>query len=198
MHTTALQQRRERMNAAENADPTRCGFRSGLMQLVASSYFSITAPGGCYWNISPLFDAFGQPNCAIGAFMDITELKRVQEELRRSRDELEIRVQERTAELMSVVNAFQDEMAERKRAEEALLKLFYDLNKRIKELNCPYSVSYSDEKQYLLLEEKLQNIVNLISSGLEYPEIDCARIVLEGKEYKTTNFKENSGNRPAI
>jgi PAS domain S-box-containing protein len=44
----------------------------------------------------------------------------MEEELRKSRDELEIRVQERTAELMSVVEALQDEMAERKRVEEAL------------------------------------------------------------------------------
>jgi len=131
----------------------------------------------------------GEPAVQI-TIRDITERKQMEEELRRSRDELEIRVQERTAELMSVVDALQDEMAERKQAEEALLKLNYDLNKRIKEINCLYSVSYYVEKQYLLLEEKLQNIVNLISSGWQYPEIACARIVLEGKEYKTNNFKE--------
>ena len=99
-------------------------------------------------NISPVFDAEGQPNGAIGAFIDITELKKVQEELRKSRDELEIRVQERTAELMSVVDALQDEIAERKRTEEALRKLTNALNERIKELNCLYSICYYVEKQY--------------------------------------------------
>jgi PAS domain S-box-containing protein len=50
-------------------------------------------------NISPVLDPRGQPNGAIAAFVDITERKRMAEELRKSRDELELRVQERTAEL---------------------------------------------------------------------------------------------------
>jgi PAS domain S-box-containing protein len=52
--------------------------------------------------------------------LDITERKQMEEELKKSRDELEIRVQERTAELMDVVGALQDEMSERQQAEEAL------------------------------------------------------------------------------
>ena len=52
--------------------------------------------------------------------IDITERKQMEEELKKSRDELEIRVQERTAELMDVAGALQDEMSERKQAEEAL------------------------------------------------------------------------------
>jgi PAS domain S-box-containing protein len=143
-------------------------------------------------NINPVLDSEGQPNGAVAAFVDITERKRMEEELRRSRDELEIRVQERTAELTSVVTALQDEMAERKQAEEALRKANYDLNERIKEINCLYSISYYIDKQYLLLEEKLKNIVDLIPSGWQYSEITCARIILEGKEYKTDNFRETS------
>ena len=50
-------------------------------------------------NVSPVLDPRGQPNGAIAAFVDITERKRMAEELRKSRDELELRVQERTAEL---------------------------------------------------------------------------------------------------
>ena len=84
----------------------------------------------------------------------------------------------------------QAEIAERKPVEEALRKLNYELNERIKEINCLYSISYYVGKEYALLEEKLHNIVNLIPSGWQYPEITCARIIHEGTEYKTDNFKE--------
>ena len=61
-----------------------------------------------------------EPDEHVAFIVDLTERKQMEEELRRSRDELEIRVQERTVELTSVVAALQDEMAERKRAQEAV------------------------------------------------------------------------------
>jgi len=54
----------------------------------------------------------GEP-CILGALTNITERKRMEEELRKSREELEIHVQERTRELAA-------EIAERKKAEESL------------------------------------------------------------------------------
>jgi PAS domain S-box-containing protein len=104
----------------------------------------------------------------------------------RSREEL----QEAYSELEERNEDLRAEITERKRTEEALRKLTYDLNERVKEINCLYSISYYVDKQYLLLEEKLKNIVNLIPSGWQYPEITCARIILEDKEYKTDNFRE--------
>ena len=80
-------------------------------------------------NASPMLDELGQPRGSVAAFMDITKRKWAEEELRksetklrRSRDELEIRVQERTAELMNAVEELQDEISERKRIEEALIE----------------------------------------------------------------------------
>jgi hypothetical protein len=47
----------------------------------------------------PIRDATGNVIGGIAAWRDITERKQMEAELRRSRDELELRVQERTAEL---------------------------------------------------------------------------------------------------
>jgi PAS domain S-box-containing protein len=118
------------------------------------------------------------------------DLKQSEEALRRSRDELEIRVQERTTELVRTNEELKSEIAQRMRTEDALRKLTQELSERVKEINCLYSVCYYVEKQYSKLEEKLQSIADLIPSGWQYPEIACARIILEGKEYKTDNFIE--------
>ncbi len=123
---------------------------------------------------------------------DLIEYARAEEELRKSRDELEIRVRERTADLAKANEELVAEIAERKQAEESLRKLTHDLNERVKQLNLLYSISYYVERQYTGLEEKLQNIASLISSGWQYPHIACARIVLEGNEYNSDNFKETA------
>jgi PAS domain S-box-containing protein len=69
---------------------------------------------------TPLKDEQGSLIGSVHVARDITERKRAEEALRKAHDELETRVQERTAELRSVVSALQDEMAEREKAEKAV------------------------------------------------------------------------------
>ncbi len=82
------------------------------------------------------------------------------------------------------------DITERKRAEEALKQRTHDLGERIKELNCLYGVSNLVEKPGATLEEIIQGTLDLIPPSWQYPEITCARVILNDQVYKTDNFEE--------
>jgi two-component system sensor histidine kinase/response regulator len=65
-----------------------------------------------------------------------------------------------------------------------------DLRERIKELNCLIELSKLAEKHDSSQRDMLQAAVETIPSGWQYPEITCARILLEHEEFKTRNFNE--------
>ena len=83
-----------------------------------------------------------------------------------------------------------EDITERKRAEEALRERTHELGERVKELNCLYGLSNLVEKPDTSLEEILQGAVDLIPPAWQYPEITCARVILEGQEFRTENFRE--------
>ncbi len=79
----------------------------------------------------PLRDEHGQIIGTFGVSRDITEIKQTQSALRRAHDELEMRVQERTAELLNANQALADEIVERKRAEAEIHRLNQELEQRV-------------------------------------------------------------------
>jgi len=83
------------------------------------------------------------------------------------------------------------DITERKKAENEKEKLLRVLNERIKELSSLYGLSRLLEKSDVSLEKIFQRIANLIPPAWQYPDITCARIFFEGREFKTDNFKRS-------
>jgi signal transduction histidine kinase len=82
------------------------------------------------------------------------------------------------------------DITERKNIEMELQQRTYDLDERVKELNCLFGISNLVDKPGISLPEILQGIVDLIPHSWQYPAIACAAITLEDQEYKSDNFTE--------
>ncbi|MGE5657692.1 MAG: sensor histidine kinase, partial [Actinomycetota bacterium] len=75
----------------------------------------------------------GQPVRMIGAIVDISDRKQAEAALQKARDELEIRVEQRTSELATANTVLKIEVAKRKRAEKETRQLNAELEQRVKE-----------------------------------------------------------------
>jgi len=92
-----------------------------------------------------------------------------------------------TGEIISIY----DDITLRKKAEGILKQKNGDLNERVKELNCIYSISNLFQKTTLQLSEIFQEVVNLIPSGWQFPNNACSRFVCEDNIFRSTGFKES-------
>ncbi len=114
------------------------------------------------------------------------------EELREQNVELKTNEKERISKL----EIFRD-ITKRKEAEEEKVRLLHDLGERVKELNCLYSLSKFVEQEPITLEEIFMETVDIIPVSWQYSDITCSRIVFEGHEYKTANFKKTKWKQSA-
>ena len=79
----------------------------------------------------PITDSLGNVTGAVAAWKDISELKRIQEELKIARDNLELRVQQRTQELAQTLMELRESREELKLLASQLLRAQEDERKRI-------------------------------------------------------------------
>jgi len=75
------------------------------------------------------------------------------------------------------------DITERRQAEHCL-------RERLKELKIFYGIADIAGKPDITSDELYQRITDLIPQGWQYPEITCARITIDGKEFKTKNYRE--------
>jgi PAS domain S-box-containing protein len=81
--------------------------------------------------VTPLHDDFNNISGWLSSVTDITQLKQAESALRRSHEELELRVRERTADLSAANSQLQSAMAERHRLEHELLEITEKERRRI-------------------------------------------------------------------
>jgi PAS domain S-box-containing protein len=98
-------------------------------------------------------------------------------------------IKDEKGNVCGVIGIFWD-ISKRKQAEKELQKRTHDLRERVKELNCLYGISALRERLGISLEEIFQGTADLIPPSWQYPDITCARIVFEDRDFKTQNFKE--------
>lgn len=108
----------------------------------------------------------GKKNVILGTIKDITERKKVDEELRKAHDELEKRVKERTSELSKINEALKAEVKERQKAEDRLKDAHLKLRMLNQELE--KKVKARTKEVHKLLEQK-DEFINQLGHDLKNP-----------------------------
>lgn len=148
----------------------------------------------------PTYDSRRQITLYWTAFSDITERKRVEDVLQKTKEQLEIRVGERTAELIAANQTLQREITERKQAEENLAAE----TERLRVTLCSIGdgvITTDLEKKIVLMNKIAEDLTGWKGEEANGRSIDEVFRVfydktgmpyenLEIKEYKDADFKD--------
>lgn len=80
---------------------------------------------------------------------------------------------------------------ENEKLKKIITKLEHDLLERNKELKLLYGFSQVIEDVHMSKEEIAKNIVKLIPSAWQWPEVTCANMQLYDQEYRSEKFRES-------
>jgi nitrate/nitrite-specific signal transduction histidine kinase len=86
------------------------------------------------------------------------------------------------------IQHLESHIAEYKWLEGALRRRTCELSERVKELDCLYAISSRLANPTGSLQKILADIVDIMPRGWQYPGATCVRLVLNGCEYRTSNF----------
>ncbi len=82
------------------------------------------------------------------------------------------------------------DITERKMVEKEREELLHDLKERYKELDLLYGITRLGTETSKTLEDVLEETVEMIPPGWQYPEVTEAKITFDGKEYQTDGFEK--------
>jgi len=84
------------------------------------------------------------------------------------------------------------DVTEQKRSEEERERTLHELDKRVKELNCLYSIHQIERRLDISLDQFFNEVAELIPKSWQYPDIAGVCITYRGSEYKTGNFERSA------
>lgn len=125
----------------------------------------ITATGATRWfstSKTPLRDEAGQIIGITGISMDITVRKQAEEDIQRINEELEKRVEQRTAALAKLVSKLQFEVSDRQKAEAALRQSEAELRQQAMDLEQALQQLQNTQAQ-LVQSEKMSSLGQLVA-----------------------------------
>jgi signal transduction histidine kinase len=114
--------------------------------------------------------------------------KRAEAALRQAHAELELRVQERTAELAGANESLRVEINERVRAEEENRRILCDLAERVKELTVLHRAAHLLRDESQPYARVLEEIAKMLRDALRRPATGAARTEFAGAEFATPGF----------
>jgi hypothetical protein len=117
------------------------------------------------------------------------EYMRKEREFNKERKLIDYGHMKRTVSLMKINEELNREIREVNSADkQELEQISHKLTGRIKELNCLYEISSFRNGYDFSLDGILQEMVDFIPPACQYPEITCARIILDDYEFTTKKF----------
>ena len=104
---------------------------------------------------------------------------------------------ERTAQLALMIDdlaaanrRLEEEILLRQAAEESLRELSCELVNRIRQMDCLEAISELLQEPEFSEDLFLQKVITILPAAWQFPDIACARLILEDKQYATSNFQE--------